>query len=55
MDGDKLFTDLPANKIFSEQIFSGNFKVEFCLSTGMEISWLKINNSSSTFCKTTIR
>ena len=46
-DGDKLFKVLLINKIFSKQILSWNFKMEFW--TGMEISWLKINNCNSLF------
>ena len=53
IDGDKLFKDLMTNKIFSRQILSWNFKMEFCLNgnslTGMEIPWLEINNLNNLF------
>ena len=31
IDGDKLFKDFLTNRIFSRQILSWNFKMEFCL------------------------
>ena len=34
-DGDKLFKDLLINKIFSKQILSWNFKMEFYLNRGL--------------------
>ena len=33
-DGDKLFKDFLANKMFSKKILSWNFKMEFCLNRG---------------------
>ena len=33
-DGDKLFKDFLANKMFSNKILSWNFKMEFCLNRG---------------------
>ena len=35
IDGDKLFKDFLINKIFSKQILSWNFKMEFCLNRGL--------------------
>ena len=32
---DRLFKDLLTNKIFSKQILSRNFKIEFCLNRGL--------------------
>ena len=34
-EGDKLFKVLVINKIFSKQILSWNFKLEFCLNRGL--------------------
>ena len=39
-DGDKLFKDLLENKIFSKQILSWNFKIEFCLNRGLLCKFL---------------
>ena len=36
-DGDKLFKELLTNKIFSKQILSWNFKMEFCMNR--ELVW----------------
>ena len=35
IDGDKLFKGLLTNRIFSRQILSWNFKMEFCLNRGL--------------------
>ena len=35
IDGDKLYKDFLTNKIFSRQILSWNFKMEFCLNRGL--------------------
>ena len=39
-DSDKLFKDLQTNKIFSKQILSWNFKMEFCLNRGLVSKFL---------------
>ena len=56
IDGDKLFKDLLTNKIFSRQILSWNFKMEFCLNRGLVWKFLgwKLIILTAFFCKITI-
>ena len=35
IDGDKSFKEMLTNKIFSRQILSWNFKMKFCLNSGL--------------------
>ena len=53
IDGDKLFKDLLTNKIFSRQILSWNFKMEFCLNRGLVWKFLgwKLIILTDFFCK----
>ena len=53
IDGDKLFKDLLTNKIFSRQILSWNFKMEFCLNRGLVWKFLgwKLIILTAFFCK----
>ena len=57
IDGDKLFKDLLTNKIFSRQILSWNFKMEFCLNRGLVWKFLgwKLIILTAFLCKITIR
>ena len=53
IDGDKLFKDLLANKIFSRQILSLNFKMKFGLNRGLVWKFLgwKLIILTALFCK----
>ena len=53
IDGDKLFKDLLPNKIFSRQILSWNFKMEFCLNRGLvwKFCGWKLIILTAFFCK----
>ena len=53
IDGDKLFRDLLTNKIFSMQILSWNFKMEFCLNRGLVWKFLgwRLITLMAFFCK----
>ena len=57
IDGDKLFKDILTNKIFSRQILSWNFKMEFCLNRGLVWKFLgwKLIILTAFFCKIIIR
>ena len=52
-NGDKLFKDLLINKIFSKQVLSWNFKMEFCLNKGLVWKFLgwKLIILIAIFCK----
>ena len=56
-DGAKLFKDLLTNKIFSKEVLSWIFKVEFCLNRGLVWEFLcwKLIILTVFFCKLTIR
>ena len=57
IDGHKSFKGLLTNKIFSRQILSWNFQVEFCLNRGLVWKFLgwKLIILTAFFCKITIR
>ena len=55
--GNKLFKDLLTNKIFSKQILSWNFTIEFCLNKRLVWKFLgwKLIILIAFFCKVIIR